>query len=67
MRIEPTAENGLQKTSYVMTDKIVIVDKSLLGKRVWVLYDEDMVAEPSIVKNRLENVKITCLPGGFLV
>lgn len=26
VRIEPSAENGLQKVSYVMTDKIVTVD-----------------------------------------
>ena len=44
MRIQPSAENGLQKESYVMTDKIVTVDKIMLGKRVGVLSDEDMVA-----------------------
>ena len=37
VRIEPSSENGLQKVSYVMTDKIVTVDKSRLGKRVGVL------------------------------
>ena len=42
--VEPTAENGLQKKSYVMTDKIVTVDKNMLGNRVWVLSDEDMAA-----------------------
>jgi mRNA interferase MazF len=42
--IEPSAENGLQKVSYVMTDKIVTVDKSMLGKRVGVLSDDDMLA-----------------------
>ncbi|MBQ9438640.1 MAG: type II toxin-antitoxin system PemK/MazF family toxin [Lachnospiraceae bacterium] len=44
VRIQPSAENGLQKESYVMTDKIVTVDKIMLGKRVGVLSDEDMVA-----------------------
>ena len=44
MRIEPSSENGLQKVSYVMTDKIVPVDKSMLDKRVGVLSDDDMLA-----------------------
>lgn len=44
VRIEPSSENGLQKVSYVMTDKIVTVDKSMLGKRVGVLSDDDMLA-----------------------
>ena len=33
VRIEPSSENGLQKVSYVMTDKIVTVDKSMLVTR----------------------------------
>ena len=44
VHIEPSSENGLQKVSYVMTDKIVTVDKSMLGKRVGVLSDDDMLA-----------------------
>ena len=44
VRIEPSSENGLQKVSYVMTDKIVTVAKSMLGKRVGVLSDDDMLA-----------------------
>ncbi len=44
VRIEPSSENGLQKVSYVMTDRIVTVDKSMLGKRVGVLSDDDMLA-----------------------
>ena len=44
VRIVPTAENGLQKESFVMTDKIVTVEKSLLGKRIGMLSDEDMAA-----------------------
>ena len=44
VRIEPSSENGLQKVSYVRTDKIVTVDKSMLGKRVGVLSDDDMLA-----------------------
>lgn len=31
VRVEPTEQNGLNKTSYIMADKIVSVDKSLLG------------------------------------
>ena len=42
--VEPSTENGLQKKSYVMTDKIVTVDKNMLDNRVGVLSDEDMVA-----------------------
>ena len=44
VHVEPSTENGLQKKSYVMTDKIVTVDKNMLGNRVGVLSDEDMVA-----------------------
>ena len=44
VRIEPSAENGLQKVSFVMTDKIVTVDKKMLGIRVGVLSDDDMTA-----------------------
>ncbi|WP_420885016.1 type II toxin-antitoxin system PemK/MazF family toxin [Adlercreutzia muris] len=32
----------LFKTSYVMADKIISVDKALLGERIGVLADEDM-------------------------
>ena len=42
--VEPSAENGLQKKSFVMTDKIVTVDKKMLGKRVGALSDENMTA-----------------------
>ena len=42
--VEPSAENGLQKKSFVMTDKIVTVDKKMLGKCVGVLSDENMTA-----------------------
>lgn len=38
LRIEPSTENGLQKVSFVMTDKIVTVDKNMIGKRVEVLF-----------------------------
>ena len=42
--IIPSVENGLQKESYVMTDKIVTVDKTLLGTCIGVLSDDDMLA-----------------------
>ena len=44
VRIEPSVDNGLQKVSFVMTDKIVTVDKKMLGMRVGVLSDDDMTA-----------------------
>lgn len=42
VHIEPSAENGLQRDSYVMTDKIVTVNKSFLGKYVGYLSEEEM-------------------------
>ncbi|MBR0419331.1 MAG: type II toxin-antitoxin system PemK/MazF family toxin [Erysipelotrichaceae bacterium] len=42
--VEPTAENGLQKVSYVMADKIVTVDKNMLGRRIGILSKKDMTA-----------------------
>jgi mRNA interferase MazF len=40
--IEPSADNGMQKTSYVMTDKIVTVEKTMLGERIGSLSDSEM-------------------------
>lgn len=34
VKIEPTARNGLAKTSFVMTEKLVSVDKALLGEHI---------------------------------
>ena len=42
VKISPSGDNGLFKTSYVMADKIISVDKALLGERIGVLADEDM-------------------------
>jgi mRNA interferase MazF len=42
VKIEPTAENGLEKTSYVMTEKIVTVDKTMLDKCIGKLTDKEM-------------------------
>ena len=44
VHVSPSIENGLQKDSYVMTDKIVTVDKALLGKRIGALSNDDMIA-----------------------
>ena len=41
--ITPSPENGLHSLSYVMTDKIVTVDKAILGEKIGVLSDADMV------------------------
>lgn len=41
-RLEPSPENGLNKVSYVMTDKIVTVDRKLLGYQVGVVDDAAM-------------------------
>ena len=42
IKIEPNTENGLEKTSYVMTDKIITVDKALLGNRIGSLSNNEM-------------------------
>jgi len=42
IKIEPNNENGLEKTSYVMTEKIITVEKTMLGKRIGYLSDNEM-------------------------
>jgi len=42
VKIEPNAENGLEKISYVMTEKILTVDKTMLGKYIGVLSVNEM-------------------------
>ena len=42
--VEPDANNGLRKTSYVMTEKLLTVRKSRLGVHVGILTDECMSA-----------------------
>ena len=42
LKIEPTLENGLKQTSYVMTDKIVTVEKTMLGRHIGNLTDKEM-------------------------
>ena len=43
VRVEPDVHNGLNKTSYVMTDIIVTVERGLLGERIGVMPDEAMI------------------------
>lgn len=40
--IEPTSKNGLKSLSYVMTDKIITVNKNVIGKRVGKLETKKM-------------------------
>ena len=42
VRIEPTVENGLEKISYVMTEKIITVEKTMLGKCIGNLTNNQM-------------------------
>ena len=42
VKIEPNSDNGLQKISYVMTEKIITVDKKLLGKQIGILSNNEM-------------------------
>jgi mRNA interferase MazF len=43
MMIEPSDRNGLTNASRLMIDKITIVPKARLGKRIGKLNDEDVV------------------------
>ena len=40
--VKASSQNGLLKDSYVMTEKIVTVDKTILGEYIGCLTDEDM-------------------------
>jgi mRNA interferase MazF len=42
VKIEPTAENGLDQISYVMTEKIITVEKTMLGKHIGNLTSNEM-------------------------
>lgn len=44
VQVNPTPDNGLHKTSYVMADKLVTVRQDELGSRVGQLTDEQMHA-----------------------
>ena len=41
--IKASSHNGLFKDSYVVTDKIVTVDKSILGELIGCLNDDEML------------------------
>jgi len=42
VKIEPTKENGLQKTTFVMTEKIVTANKESLGEYVGLFTEKQM-------------------------
>ncbi|OUO48553.1 growth inhibitor PemK [Olsenella sp. An285] len=42
VRVEPFAQNGLERTSFVMADKIASVSRGMLGKRIGVLERDRM-------------------------
>ena len=42
VKITPNSENGLEKISYVMTEKLVAVEKTMLGKRIGNLSSKEM-------------------------
>ena len=42
VKIEPSTENGLEKTSYVMSEKIITVEKDMLGERIGSLSTTEM-------------------------
>ncbi len=44
--VEPSEGNGLERPSYVMTDKVVTVDRALLGQRIGML-EEAVMTEVS--------------------
>jgi mRNA interferase MazF len=44
VQVDPSSDNGLKKTSYVMVEKLFTVSKSDLGARVGKLADDDMRA-----------------------
>lgn len=44
VEIQPTEGNGLTRLSYVMTDKIVTVDRAMLGERIGALDSQIMEA-----------------------
>lgn len=49
VKVRPTADNALTRDSFVMTEKIVTVDKTLLGKKIGFL-DELTMKE---IRNQL--------------
>lgn len=52
--VEASVENGLVKDSYVMTEKIVTVDRGMLGERIGTLSDNDMESVSTQLRAILE-------------
>jgi mRNA interferase MazF len=42
VHISPNETNGLKKDSFVMTEKLITIDKKELGKKIGVLTDDQM-------------------------
>jgi mRNA interferase MazF len=42
VQIPPDEKNGLKKDSYVMTEKLITIDKEELGEKIGVLTDNQM-------------------------
>ena len=42
VKINPSTENGLEKVSYVMSEKIITVEKSMLGEHIGSLSNTEM-------------------------
>jgi mRNA interferase MazF len=42
VRVIPNGTNGLKKDSFVMTEKLITIDKKELGEKIGVLTDEQM-------------------------
>jgi mRNA interferase MazF len=53
-RVDPTAANGLEKTSFVMADKLLTVARTVLGERIGVLAEADMTAVALAIAELLE-------------
>ncbi len=51
--IEASKENGLNKNSYVMADKIVTVKKTMLGEKIGYISEQNMTEIPKNLKTIL--------------
>ena len=53
VEVAPSEENGLEKTSYIMADKIVSVRRESLGQRIGKLEDMHVALMDRALKNAL--------------
>ena len=53
VKVLPSNQNGLTKTSYIMVEKIVSVKQSELGEKIGELEDEYLKAASAILKDLL--------------